>query len=66
MEYARRALAEPEARSTRTWPACGHRRRAADVEVLPEGRVFYPRMLEDIGRRAATPCTSCSTASSRA
>ena len=22
---------------------------AADVEVLPEGRVFYPRMLEDIG-----------------
>ena len=49
MEYARRALAQPEgpkhADLARLWGPSS----AADVEVLPEGRVFYPRMLEDIG-----------------
>ena len=49
MEYARRALAEPGPQHVdlaRLWAPTS----AADVEVLPEGRVFYPRMLEDIGR----------------
>jgi cardiolipin synthase A/B len=48
-EYARRALADPgpqHADLARLWAPST----AADVEVLPEGRVFYPRMLEDIGR----------------
>ena len=49
IEYARRALAEPgpqHADLRRRWAPTT----AADVEVLPEGRVFYPRMLEDVGR----------------
>ena len=50
IEYARRALAEPggpqHADLRRLWAPTT----AADVEVLPEGRVFYPRMLEDVGR----------------
>ena len=50
IEYARRVLAKPEgpehADLARLWAPST----AADVEVLPEGRVFYPRMLEDIGR----------------
>jgi cardiolipin synthase A/B len=49
IEYARKALAErgPEhADLRRLWSPTT----AADVEVLPEGRRFYPRMLEDIGR----------------
>jgi cardiolipin synthase len=46
-EYARRALTEPGPRHAdlaRLWAPST----AADVEVLPEGRVFYPRMLEDV------------------
>ena len=49
IDYARRALAEPgpqHADLRRLWAPTT----AADVEVLPEGRVFYPRMLEDVGR----------------
>ena len=49
MEYARRSLAEPGPKHedlARLWAPSS----AADVEVLPEGRVFYPRMLEDVGR----------------
>ena len=49
IEYARRALEEPgpeHADLARLWAPST----AAEVEVLPEGRVFYPRMLEDIGR----------------
>jgi cardiolipin synthase len=45
--YARRATARPgpaHADLARLWGPST----AADVEVLPEGRVFYPRMLEDI------------------
>jgi cardiolipin synthase A/B len=48
IEYARRALVEPgpqHADLRRLWAPTT----AADVEVLPEGRVFYPRMLGDIG-----------------
>jgi cardiolipin synthase A/B len=47
IEYARRALAEPGPQHedlARLWAPSS----ASDVEVLPEGRVFYPRMLEDI------------------
>ncbi len=47
IEYARRSLAPPGPRHAdlaRLWAPST----AADVEVLPEGRVFYPRMLEDI------------------
>ncbi|HEY6609491.1 MAG TPA: phosphatidylserine/phosphatidylglycerophosphate/cardiolipin synthase family protein [Candidatus Limnocylindria bacterium] len=47
IEYARRSLAAPGPRHAdlaRLWAPTT----AADVEVLPEGRVFYPRMLEDI------------------
>lgn len=47
IEYARRATAHPgpeHADLQRLWAPSS----AADVEVLPEGRVFYPRMLEDI------------------
>ena len=47
MAYARRALEEPgpqHADLARLWAPST----AAGVEVLPEGRVFYPRMLEDI------------------
>jgi cardiolipin synthase A/B len=47
IEYARRALAHPgpqHADLARLWGPST----AGDVEVLPEGRVFYPRMLEDV------------------
>lgn len=47
IEYVRRATAHPgpeHADLARLWGPST----AADVEVLPEGRVFYPRMLEDI------------------
>ena len=47
MEYARRSLEKPGPRHSdlaRLWGPSS----AAGVEVLPEGRTFYPRMLEDI------------------
>ena len=47
MEYARRSLEKPGPRHSdlaRLWGPSS----AAGVEVLPEGRNFYPRMLEDI------------------
>jgi cardiolipin synthase A/B len=47
LAYARRALSPPRPRHAdlaHRWA----RSAAADVEVLPEGRVFYPRMLDDI------------------
>ena len=47
MEYVRRVTAPPGPRHAdlaRLWAPTT----AAGVEVLPEGRVFYPRMLEDI------------------
>lgn len=49
IDYARSALAgagPQHADLRRLWAPTT----AADVEVLPEGRVFYPRMLEDVGR----------------
>ena len=47
IEYVRRVTAPPgpeHADLARLWAPTT----AADVEVLPEGRIFYPRMLEDI------------------
>ena len=47
MEYARRSLEQPGPQHSdlaRLWGTST----AAGVEVLPEGRNFYPRMLEDI------------------
>jgi cardiolipin synthase len=47
LDYARRMTAPPgpaHADLARLWAPSS----AADVEVLPEGRAFYPRMLEDI------------------
>ena len=48
IEYVRRVTAPPgpeHADLARLWVPTT----ASDVEVLPEGRAFYPRMLEDIG-----------------
>ncbi len=47
MEYARRSLEKPGPRHedlARLWSPST----AAGLEVLPEGRTFFPRMLEDI------------------